>query len=249
MKIYGLIGYPLVHSFSRAFFTDKFQREGIEAEYLNFEIASIERFPEIIREQPLLQGLNVTLPYKQQVMPYLDDLSDEARDIGAVNAIRVTHREDGTTFLKGFNADVIGFERSIRPLLRKEHTRALMLGTGGASKAVRFGLQRLGLETLYVSRHPGEGQMGYDDLTPELMREWRVIVNCSPCGMFPHVDECPRIPYELLTPDHLLYDLVYNPEETRFLAQGRLRGATVKNGLEMLHLQALAGWDFWNGKE
>lgn len=248
MKLYGLIGFPLVHSFSRAFFLEKFRREGIDAEYRNFEIPAIGGLSAIIRNHPGLCGLNVTIPYKQQVIPLLDELSDEAREIGAVNVVRVTHR-DGRPFLKGFNADVIGFVRSISPLLQPRHRRALILGTGGASLAVGYGLKRMGLQTLYVSRHPQTGQLAYADLTPAVMKEHTVIVNCTPLGMFPHTDGLPDIPYDMVGPDHILYDLIYNPEETKFLGEGRKRGATVKNGLEMLHMQALASWDFWNGKE
>jgi shikimate dehydrogenase len=248
MKVYGLIGFPLVHSFSRAFFTEKFKREGIDAEYRNFEIPTIDDFPAVVRDTPDLCGLNVTIPYKQKVIPLLDELSDEARDIGAVNVIRVTRR-DGRAHLKGCNADVIGFMRSIAPLLCSHHRRALILGTGGASLAVGYGLRKLGLQTLYVSRHPGEGQIAYTDLTAPVMREHTVIVNCTPVGMFPHTDEQPAIPYDMVGPGYLLYDLIYNPEETRFLHEGRERGATVKNGLEMLHLQALASWDIWNAAE
>ena len=241
MDKYGIIGYPLGHSFSRAFFTEKFQREHIDAEYVNFEIPSADMLPGIVQTNPNLRGLNVTLPHKEAVIPMLDELSDEAKEIGAVNVIRV---RDGR--LKGFNSDIIGFMDSIRPLLKPWHQHALVLGTGGASRAIRVGLQRLGIEWTYVSRTPAPGRLTYADLTSELMEHYQVIVNCSPVGMFPHVDACPDIPYQLLTGRHLLYDLVYNPQETLFLKRGAERGAAVKNGLEMLHLQALASWRFWN---
>ena len=241
MDKYGIIGYPLGHSFSRAFFTEKFQREHIDAEYVNFEIASANMLPGIVQAHPNLRGLNVTLPHKEAVIPMLNELSDEAKEIGAVNVIRV---RDGR--LKGFNSDIIGFVDSIRPLLKPWHQHALVLGTGGASRAVRVGLQRLGIEWTYVSRTPAPGRLTYSELTPQLMEHYQVIVNCSPVGMFPHVDACPDIPYHLLTHRHLLYDLVYNPQETLFLKRGAERGAMVKNGLEMLHLQALASWRFWN---
>lgn len=241
MDKYGIIGYPLGHSFSRAFFTEKFQREHIDAEYVNFEIPSADMLPGIVQANPNLRGLNVTLPHKEAVIPMLDELSDEAKEIGAVNVIRV---RDGR--LKGFNSDIIGFMDSIRPLLKPWHQHALVLGTGGASRAIRVGLQRLGIEWTYVSRTPAPGRLTYSDLTPELMEHYQVIVNCSPVGMFPRVDACPDIPYQLLTGRHLLYDLVYNPQETLFLKRGAERGAAVKNGLEMLHLQALASWRFWN---
>lgn len=241
MDKYGIIGYPLGHSFSRAFFTEKFQREHIDAEYVNFEIPSADMLPGIVQANPNLRGLNVTLPHKEAVISMLDELSDEANEIGAVNVIRV---RDGR--LKGFNSDIIGFMDSIRPLLKPWHQHALVLGTGGASRAIRVGLQRLGIEWTYVSRTPAPGRLAYADLTPELMEHYQVIVNCSPVGMFPHVDACPDIPYQLLTDRHLLYDLVYNPQETLFLKRGAEHGAAVKNGLEMLHLQALASWRFWN---
>lgn len=241
MDKYGIIGYPLGHSFSRAFFTEKFQREHIDAEYVNFEIASANMLPGIVQANPNLCGLNVTLPHKEAVIPMLDELSDEAKEIGAVNVIRVS---DGR--LKGFNSDIIGFMDSIRPLLKPWHQHALVLGTGGASRAIRVGLQRLGIEWTYVSRTPAPGRLTYADLTSELMEHYQVIVNCSPVGMFPRVDACPDIPYQFLTGRHLLYDLVYNPQETLFLKCGAERGAAVKNGLEMLHLQALASWRFWN---
>ena len=182
MKQYGLLGYPLGHSFSRAFFTDKFQREGIDAEYLNFELPDISQLPEVLDAHPQLRGLNVTIPHKQAVIPYLDALSDEARAIGAVNTIRITHDADGHRLLKGFNSDIIGFTDSIRPLLKPHHTRALVLGTGGASKAICRGLEQLGLEWCYVSRSPREGLLTYSDITPARIADYTVIVNRFPAG-------------------------------------------------------------------
>ena len=276
MTTYGLIGYPLGHSFSRKFFTEKFAKEGIDAQYLNFEIPSIEEFPEIIKNNPELRGLNVTIPYKQQVMQYLDEISEEAKAIGAVNVVRIErpspqpspimgretmrnagNKPDGLPIkgdmseglrgsLIGYNSDVIGFVESIRPLLKAHHKKALILGTGGASKAIRYGLEeKLGMETLFVSRKAHEGMITYEKVTAEVMREYEVIVNCSPVGMYPHVDECPALPYEAMNENNLLYDLVYNPLETLFMKKGAEQGATVKNGLEMLHLQAIASWKFW----
>ena len=241
MDKYGIIGFPLGHSFSRGFFTEKFAREGIDAQYLNFEIPDARMLPDVLRDNPELRGLNVTLPHKQAVIPLLDELSDEAREIGAVNVIRV---RDGR--LKGFNSDIIGFTESIKPLLQPHHKQALVLGTGGASKAICVGLKRLGLEWKYVSRTPREGMITYEDITAETLQDYTVIVNCSPVGMFPKIDQAPAIPYEYLTPKHLLFDCVYNPEDTLFMQKGRAQGATVKNGLEMLHLQAIASWRFWN---
>lgn len=241
MDKYGIIGYPLGHSFSRGFFTEKFAREGIDAQYLNFEIPDVAMLKDVLRENPELRGLNVTLPHKQAVIPLLDELSDEAREIGAVNVIRVRNGK-----LKGFNSDIIGFTESIKPLLKPHNKKALVLGTGGASKAICVGLKRLGIEWKYVSRTPREGMMTYEDITAETLQAYTVIVNCTPVGMYPKVDEAPAIPYEHLTPKHLLFDCVYNPEDTLFLKRGRERGARGKNGLEMLHLQAIASWRFWN---
>lgn len=244
MEQYGLIGYPLGHSFSRRFFNEEFFPEhGIEAEYLNFEIPDADGLLEVVRTHPLLRGLNCTIPHKQAIIPLLDEISPEAREIGAVNVIRIRNGR-----LKGFNSDIIGFMDSLRPLLRPHHRRALVLGSGGASKAVWAGLLRLGLEPLQVSRRAGEGVLSYEKLSPEVMADCTVVVNCSPVGMFPRVNECPAIPYELLSERHLLYDLVYNPLDTLFMQRGRERGATVKNGLEMLRLQALASWNFWHSE-
>lgn len=247
MDKYGIIGYPLGHSYSRGFFTDKFQKEGIDAQYLNFPIPSADQLREVVVENPELRGLNVTLPYKQAVIPMLDELSDEAREIGAVNVIRV-RRKNGIPFLKGFNSDIIGFMNSIRPLLKPNHRKALILGTGGASRAVRVGLERLGIDWTYVSRTPAKGRYTYEELTPEILEDYQVVVNCSPVGMYPNKDACPAIPYEALTPGHLLFDVVYNPEETLFMKRGAEQGAVVKNGLEMLYLQAVASWEFWNSE-
>ena len=247
MNTYGLIGYPLGHSFSRKFFTEKFEKEGIDAQYLNFEIPSIEEFPNIIKNNPTLKGLNVTIPYKQQVMQYLDDISEEAKAIGAVNVVKCQlSTVNCQLHLTGYNIDVIGFVNSIKPLLKPHHKKALILGTGGASKAIHYGLtKKLSMETLFVSRTAREGMITYEEVTSEVLKEYEVIVNCSPVGMYPHVDECPALPYEAMNENNLLYDLVYNPLETLFMKKGAAQGATVKNGLEMLHLQAIASWEFW----
>ena len=240
MTEYGLIGYPLGHSFSQAFFRRKFADEGIDADYLNFEIAEVGALREIVASHPNLRGLNCTIPHKQAVMALLDALHPDAEAIGAVNTIKIA---DGR--LIGYNTDCVGFEESLKPLLRTCHTHALVLGTGGASKAVVFALRRLGIEPTYVSRNPRNGALAYSDLTPEVMAENKLIVNCSPVGMYPKTDCAPEIPYRSLTRDHLLYDLVYNPEITRFMALGRKWGATVKNGQEMLERQALESYRIW----
>lgn len=248
MDTYGLLGYPLGHSFSKSFFNEKFSNENIDAEYINFEIPRIEDIMEIIASNKTLRGLNVTIPYKEKVISYLDELSPDARTIGAVNVIRVDRSDPSDIRLIGYNSDVIGFTQSIEPLLEKHHNKALILGTGGASKAIRHGLQQLGLETMLVSRRELEGTVMYKDITPEVLDEYTVIVNCTPCGMYPHTEECPALPYEAMTKRHLLYDLIYNPDETLFMRLGATHGAKTKNGLEMLLLQAFASWDFWHEK-
>lgn len=245
MDKYGLIGYPLGHSLSKSYFNEKFQNEGIDAIYENYEISDIKMLLEIIDTNPELKGLNVTIPYKEKVIKYLNALSDEAKAIGAVNVIRVTHKGN-KTILKGFNSDVIGFTRSIEALLEPRQRKALILGTGGASKAINYGLRSLGLETLFVSRTKKPNCITYEDVTPELIQEYNVIVNCTPVGMYPHADECPKLPYEAMDSHTLLYDLIYNPDETLFLKKGKEKGATIVNGLEMLLLQAFASWEIWN---
>ncbi|MBF1408869.1 shikimate dehydrogenase [Prevotella histicola] len=248
MDKYGLIGYPLGHSFSVGYFNEKFSNEHINAKYINFEIPSIEDFAEVIESNPELRGLNVTIPYKEQVIPYLDSLSPEANAIGAVNVIRITRKGD-KTHLKGFNSDVIGFTRSIEPLLERHHKKAIILGTGGASKAVDYGLRSLGIETKFVSRTKRPGFFTYEEITPEIIKDYNIIVNCTPLGMYPNTDVCPTLPYEAMDSHNLLYDLLYNPDETLFMQKGKEHGAITKNGLEMLLLQAFASWEFWNGKE
>lgn len=248
MDKYGLIGYPLVHSFSISYFNQKFIDEKIDAVYENFEIPTIDLLPEVIDSNPDLRGLNVTIPYKQKVMPFLDAISQEAMAIGAVNVIKVTW-EGGKSRLKGYNSDVIGFTKSIESMLEKFHKKALILGTGGASKAVDYGLKSLGLETVFVSRYQRPGTIQYEDITPDIIKEYNVIVNCTPCGMYPHTEECPKLPYEAMDNRTILYDLIYNPDTTLFMKKGAEHGANTKNGLEMLLLQAFASWDFWHGKE
>ena len=245
MKKYGLLGYPLGHSFSRNYFNQKFEAERIDAEYLNFEIPEIKEIKNVIKENPELNGLNVTIPYKEQVIPYLDDLDEDARLIGAVNVIKFSKGLFGKVKLKGYNSDIIGFKQSIEPLLKEHHRKALILGTGGASKAVFQGLKQLGVASTFVSRKAKEYCITYEEITPKVMEQYTVIVNTTPLGMYPTVPACPHIPYDLLTSDHLLYDLLYNPDETLFMRKGKEKGAVVKNGLEMLLLQAFAAWEIW----
>ncbi|MBQ0074790.1 MAG: shikimate dehydrogenase [Prevotella sp.] len=245
MRKFGIIGYPLGHSFSPDYFNEKFKNENIDAIYEKYELPVITDLQAIIDYTQELCGFNVTIPYKEKVMTFLDTVSPEARAIGAVNVVRVSHR-DGKPYLEGFNSDLIGFTRSIKPLLSANHKKALILGTGGACKAVNYGLHQLGLETLIVSRSKKDNTIQYEQITPELLEEYKVIVNTTPCGMSPHFEECPQLPYESLTSQHLLFDLIYNPDETMFLKKGKKQGAITKNGLEMLLLQAEAGWEIWN---
>jgi shikimate dehydrogenase len=248
MDKYGLIGFPLGHSFSISYFNQRFQDEGIDAVYENYEIPNIDALAEILDSNPELKGLNVTIPYKEKVIPFLDSISPEARAIGAVNVIRVTHRGNKTE-LKGFNSDVIGFTKSIEPMLDKKwHQKALILGTGGASKAIDYGLRSLGLETVFVSRYERPNTIQYKTITPEIVKEYNVIVNCTPLGMYPKTEEWPDLPYEAMDSHTILYDLIYNPDETLFMKRGAQYGANVKNGLEMLLLQAFASWEFWHEK-
>ena len=248
MDKYGLIGYPLGHSFSIGYHNQRFADEGINAKYVNFEIPNIEQLIEVLSQNPDLKGLNVTIPYKEKVLPYLDYISPEARAIGAVNVIRVIH-EGSRIVLRGYNSDVIGFVQSIEPMLESYHKKALVLGTGGGSKAVAYALKSLGIEPVMVSRYERPGTIQYESITPDVVHEYNVIVNCTPLGMFPKTDTCPTLPYEALDERNVLYDLIYNPDETLFMKKGAAQGAAVKNGLEMLLLQAFASWEFWQGKE
>ena len=236
MRHYGIIGFPLLHSFSAKYFNEKFATEGIDAEYSLYPMKELtsERMNELMTS---LSGFNVTLPYKQAVIPFLERLDETAQAIGAVNVV-YKH--------VGYNTDCLGFIESIKPLLRAYDHKALVLGTGGASKAARYGLKKLGVLPTLVSRTPKEGQLGYNDLTPEIMAEYTVIVNCTPLGMLPDVDSCPPIPYEQITARHLLFDCVYNPEETLFLQKGKAQGATIQNGIDMLYGQAKEAWKIWN---
>lgn len=242
--VYGLLGYPLGHSFSKNYFNNKFEAEQIDAEYLNFEIPDINMLMEVISEHHNLKGLNVTIPYKEQVIPFLNELDEDAANIGAVNVIKIS-RDNGELHLKGYNSDVIGFCDSISPLLKPHMKKALILGTGGAAKAVAYGLKKLGIESQFVSRKRSENAITYSDINKDILSTHHVIVNSTPLGMYPNIDECPDIPYELLDNSHLCYDLLYNPDETLFMKNAKAQGAITKNGLEMLLLQAFAGYDIW----
>lgn len=244
MKQFGLIGFPLGHSFSKKFFTEKFEHENIDAHYDLFELESITDFSLLI-ENTDFSGLNVTIPYKEKIIEYLNELDETAAEIGAVNVIKFI-RKDGKLKLKGYNSDAIGFENSLKPFLRPIHTKALILGTGGASKAVDYILRKNGIETTFVSRIAKSDVLTYPQLTKETLSENLIIVNASPVGTFPHSDEYPEIPYEFLTRNHFLYDLVYNPAETLFLKKGKEQGAQGINGEEMLIGQAVAAWKIWN---
>ena len=244
MKQFGLIGFPLGHSFSKKFFTEKFERENIDARYDLYELQDISEFV-ALKDMPELSGLNVTIPYKEQVMPFLNELDETAAKIGAVNVIKFI-RSQGKLVLKGYNSDAIVFENSLKPFIQPYHKKALILGTGGASKAIDYTLRKLGIETTYVSRTAKPDMLTYSQLTAEIMADYTVIVNASPVGTFPHSDECPDIPYQLLTDKHLLFDVVYNPAETLFLRKGKEQGAQGLNGEGMLIGQAIAAWEIWN---
>ncbi|MCY1718761.1 shikimate dehydrogenase [Prolixibacteraceae bacterium Z1-6] len=249
MKRYGLLGYPLTHSFSKRYFTEKFETENIESTYQNFEIDSITKFPEVIKNNPEIIGLNVTIPYKEQVIPYLDELNDSAREIKAVNTIRITRTESGV-HLKGFNTDTFGFESTLTPLLKEHHKKALILGTGGASKALKYVLKKLGIEYISASiEELKENEIRYEDIDRQVMTEQLLIINATPLGTYPKVDTFPNIPYEFIGEKHLLFDLVYNPEVTQFMAKGMANGATAKNGYDMLLGQANKSYEVWNSKE
>ncbi len=240
MEHYGLVGYPLTHSFSPAYFDEKFLREGIDARYEAFPLERIEDFPALLKAHQALRGLNVTIPHKEAVIPYLNALHQDAAAIGAVNCI---HFHDGKS--TGYNTDWIGFRDSLVPLLRSHHTEALVLGTGGASKAVCYALQQLGINYRRASRAMHGNAVSYASLTTERILATTVIINTTPLGMFPAIHALPPLPYSGIGPQHLLYDLVYNPPQTRFLAEGTVRGAATKNGQEMLELQADASWKIW----
>lgn len=247
MKQYGVIGNPLHHSYSKAYFNEKFQEQAIDARYDNYLLPTIKDVMTILNDTPNLCGLNVTIPYKEQVMEYLDETDDEAKEIGAVNVIKITEK-NGKRFLKGYNSDWFGFTEAIKPFLKPHHTHALILGTGGASKGILYALKKLKINTQFVSRDPSKG-LTYKQLTKEILQQYTIIVNTTPVGTFPEVKHCPPIPYHFLTDKHLVYDLIYNPIRTLFLHQAETRGATTCNGWQMFLNQAHKAYVIWEGKD
>ena len=240
-RLFGLIGFPLSHSFSQKYFTEKFKKENIaDCEFKNFSLENIQELPTLLKNNSSLCGLSVTIPHKQSVIKFLNSVDDTAKKISAVNCIRVND-------MKGFNTDIVGFKKSLFPLLKSHHTHALILGTGGASKAVAYILDESKIQYKYVSRNTkNDDVVIYSSLTKENIFESTLIINTTPLGMFPNVNDCPKIPYEFISSRHLLYDLTYNPEESLFLKMGKEKGAQIKNGLEMLQLQADEAWRIWN---
>lgn len=245
---FGIIGKPLGHSISKSYFNEMFKNKALKAEYLAFELEDVGQFVNLVKDNPKLSGVNVTIPYKESIIPYLGRLDETASSIGAVNVIKIIRNGD-TTELVGYNTDAIGFMESISPLIKPEMQKALILGTGGASKAVQYSLLKLGLECKFVSRNTNFEYLGYYELSPSIMESFLVIVNCTPVGMYPNINECPSIPYSYVSPQHLLYDLIYNPEKTLFLKKGEERRATIKNGYEMWQRQANASWRIWNEQD
>lgn len=243
MRIFGLIGKNINYSFSAAYFSEKFQKESItDALYKNFDIPEVTYFLQILKKHKDLKGLNVTIPYKQEIIPYLDKLSRKAEEVGAVNTIKVTKKGK----LKGYNTDVYGFKKSLKPLLKPHHKKALVLGTGGASRAVIYVLEKLGLEYKIVSRNPIENQLSYDAISQEVMQEYTIVINCTPLGTSPNTKQCPELNYDYFTDQHLAFDLIYNPAETAFLRKAKQQGATIQNGYQMLMYQAEKAWEIWN---
>jgi len=249
MKRYGLLGYPLTHSFSKRYFTEKFEREKINSTYENFEIDTIEKFPEVVQNNPEVVGINVTIPYKEQVIPYLDELNDSAREIRAVNTIKV-QRKGNEVYLMGYNTDTYGFENALKPLLKPHHRKALILGTGGASKALKYVLNQLNIDFVSASiEELKDKEIRYADIDEKMMEERMLIINATPLGTYPKVNSYPDIPYQFISDKHLMFDLVYNPEVSQFLAKGKARGAGIKNGYEMLLGQAIKSYEIWNTLE
>jgi len=262
MKIYGLIGYPLTHSFSKRYFTEKFANENIAHHlYELFSLQDIAGLTDLLKTNPNLCGLNVTVPHKKNVIPYLDWISHDAKEVGAVNCIRITSESpitaaftgevgvEGHDFrLEGYNTDIYGFETSLKPLLTDSHRKALILGDGGAACAVKYVLSQLDISYQIVTRRPSDTSILFNELTAKMAEDHKLIINTTPVGTYPNVDECPPIPYEALGNEHLLYDLIYNPEQTLFLTKGLENNTSIKNGYEMLVLQAERSWEIWNSK-
>lgn len=239
---FGLVGKDISYSFSKGYFTKKFSElELSDHSYENFDLQSISEFKEIILRNSTIKGLNVTIPYKQEVIPYLDKLNKKAKKIGAVNTIQFTKKG-----LKGYNTDFYGFQKSIEPYLKNHHEKALILGTGGASKAVSFVFDELNIKHKFVSRTPKKNQFSYEDLDQKILSNYTIIVNCTPLGTHPNIEQKPGIPYSFLTAKHLLFDLIYNPEKTAFLQEGEALGASICNGHKMLEFQAEKSWEIWN---
>ncbi|QKX03418.1 shikimate dehydrogenase [Aquimarina sp. TRL1] len=241
MKTFGLLGKNIGYSFSRSFFSEKFKNENLSCEYRNFDIAQINDVKEIL-DSDEIKGLNVTIPYKEEIIHFLDALDPTAKEIGAVNVIKFT----ADNKLIGYNSDYYGFTESLKPLLHSEIKKALILGTGGASKAIAYALEQLNIQYSFVSRNPDFKELHYKDLDEDIIRAYKLIINCTPLGTHPNIYNYPDIPYEFISEKHVLYDLIYNPEETEFMKKGKERGATTSNGLQMLILQAQKGWEIWN---
>jgi len=241
---FGIIGKNISYSFSPKYFAEKFHKLGLDTyKYFNFDIPEIEEFPFILyHKEHEFKGLNVTIPYKESIMKYLNEIDDDAKGIGAVNTIKINENNE----LIGYNTDFYGFKESLAPLLKEHHKKALILGTGGASKAIAFALNKLNIEYKFVSRKVSENSYLYSMLTESILNEYSIIVNCSPIGTHPNIEDAPNIPYQFISEKHLLYDLIYNPSETKFLEEGKKRGAQIKNGLQMLELQAEKSWEIWN---
>ncbi|WP_209399535.1 shikimate dehydrogenase [Pseudozobellia sp. WGM2] len=238
---YGLVGKNIAYSFSKGYFKEKFKKLGLaNYSYENFDLQDINEFSDVLRKTSSLKGLNVTIPYKQEVIPFMNSLDSQAEQIGAVNTIQFT--KNGP---KGFNTDAYGFENTIKPFLQDYHKKALILGTGGASKAVAFVLSELQIDSVFVSRNPSDEQMSYTDLNDKVFEEYTVLINCTPLGTHPNVEKKPNIPYQAITEKHLLFDLIYNPSKTAFLQEGESRGARICNGHRMLELQADRAWEIW----
>lgn len=246
MKLFGLVGYPLEHSFSKKYFTEKFDKENItDCKFELFSIENINKINAIINLNPELRGFSVTIPYKEQIIPFLTDLDISASEIGAVNSVKAI-RQNNDIQLIGYNTDTFGFTESLKPLLTNFNSCALILGTGGAAKAVEYSLKNLKIEYKFVSRSKNTKVLTYSDLTENVISSHKLIINSTPLGMFPKVENCPDIPYNAVTKNHILFDLTYNPEITTFLKKGLEKNATIKNGLEMLHIQAEKSWKIWN---